>query len=156
MGPRLWADGAWLRDGARAAELVQEVFRRAWQARDRYQENGAGRAYLLRIADRLVCDLGRKSGREVTLDECGWRELEPIGSGAEPSAMMQCCEAREALHAALDTLSPVQRRVLLLRYYGDLTFAEIAETLGSPLSTVLSHGRRGLLALRKVMTEDPS
>jgi DNA-directed RNA polymerase specialized sigma24 family protein len=41
---------------------------------------------------------------------------------------------------------------LLLRYYGDLDFAVIAEIMGC-LNTVLSHGRRGLLALRKILAD---
>ena len=51
-----------------ADDLTQEVFFRAWKARRRYREQGSARAYLLRIADRLVCDRGRKAGREITLD----------------------------------------------------------------------------------------
>jgi RNA polymerase sigma-70 factor (ECF subfamily) len=159
---------AWIRDYGRvvrsyvlalvrredvADDLVQEVFRRAWQARDRYQENGTPRAYLLTIADRLICDQSRQAGREVTLDAARWQEIEPIQVQDEPAVAMCRDEARAALYAALDSLTPVQRRVLLLRYYGEMTFAEIAESLGSPLGTVLSHCRRGLLAIRKIMTE---
>ena len=48
-----------------ADDLTQEVFFKAWQARDRYREQGAARAYLLRIADRLVCDLHRKRKRRA-------------------------------------------------------------------------------------------
>src|SRR5262245_45268717 len=133
-----------------ADDLVQEVFRRAWQARDRYQENGSPRAYLLRIADRLVCDFYRRSSREVTLDEQSWQEVEPCQAGNEPSVAACRGEARQALQTALDMLSPTQRRVLLLRYYGDMAFAEISESLQIPLGTVLSHCRRGLIALRKI------
>ena len=50
--------------------------------------------------------------------------------------------------AVLGELSPLQQRVLLLRYYGQLSFAEIAEIIGCPLNTALSHCRRGLEALR--------
>ena len=62
-------------------------------------------------------------------------------------------EARRELEAAMELLTAAQRRVLLLRYYGDLSFAEIAETMGCPLSTALSHCRRGLLALRQIIAE---
>ena len=53
---------------------------------------------------------------------------------------------------ALDQLSVPQRRVLLLRYYGDMSFEEIAATLECPLNTALSHCRRGLLALRRLLS----
>src|SRR5438105_1148494 len=60
-----------------ADDLVQEVFQRAWQARERYRDQGHERAYLLRIADRLVVDRSRRRMREVNVDEATWREVEP-------------------------------------------------------------------------------
>ncbi len=137
-----------------AEDLVQEVFRRAWQARERYAELGSPRAYLLRIADRLVCDQGRRAHREITLDDAAWCEVEPLDRAATPSDPLVHSEAKAALAAALATLTATQRRVLLLRYYGDLSFEEIAATLECPLNTALSHCRRGLLALRRIMTEN--
>ena len=136
-----------------ADDLTQEVFCRAWQARSRYREQGNARAYLLRIADRLVCDHGRKAGREVTLDEQTWHQIEPVSRVAEPSRAVAQAETVGQLAAALDRLSPAQRRVLLLRYYGELTFAQIAAIIDCPLSTTLSHCRRGLSALRKLLVE---
>lgn len=136
-----------------ADDLCQEVFRRAWQAKDRYVEKNAARAYLLRIADRLVCDLGRKTRHEVQLDDEGWRQVEPAGAESGPADLLSHGEARQELAAALECLSPVQRRVLLLRYYGNLSFQEIAQSLDCPLATALSHARRGLLALRKLLVE---
>lgn len=137
-----------------AEDLTQDVFLRAWRARRRYREQGHARAYLMRIADRLVCDLGRKAGRELNLDEQRWQQIEPAGRTAEPSQRLVRAEAAGRLAAAMEDLSPAQRRVLLLRYYGDLTFAEIAEIIDCPLNTALSHCRRGLLALRKLMVEN--
>lgn len=136
-----------------ADDLCQEVFRRAWQAQHRYQEQGTPRAYLLKIADRLVCDWSRKAQREVQLDDEGWRQVEPAGASPDPADLLSHGESRRELAAALECLSPPQRRVLLLRYYGNLSFQEIAQALDCPLSTALSHARRGLLALRKLLVE---
>jgi DNA-directed RNA polymerase specialized sigma24 family protein len=44
---------------------------------------------------------------------------------------------------------------LLLRYYGQLGFAEIADEIRCPLSTTLSHCRRGLETLRAILVEKP-
>lgn len=136
-----------------ADDLTQDVFRRAWQARASYREQGTPRAYLLRIADRLVIDRARKSKPEVQLDDTGWLAAEPPDVEPAPSAGLIMSEARRELDAAMEMLTVAQRRVLLLRYYGDLSFAEIAETMDCPLSTALSHCRRGLLALRKIVIE---
>ncbi|HZL90802.1 MAG TPA: RNA polymerase sigma factor [Pirellulaceae bacterium] len=135
-----------------ADDLAQEVFRRAWQAHDRYQDRGRQRAYLLTIADRLACDRARRLGVEVTVDGDAWRTIEPAESD-RPLDQLTERESEEELAQALEQLSPVQRRVLLLRYYGEMEFAEIAAAIGCPLSTALSHCRRGLLALRKLLAE---
>ena len=136
-----------------ADDLVQEVFCRAWQARGRYREEGTARAYLLRIADRLVCDRARRSGREVNLDAESWRRIEPVQRQGEPADGLVQEETFRQLAAALDSLSPPQRRVLLLRYYGELSFAQIAGILKCPLSTALSHAHRGLTALRRLLVK---
>ncbi|MEU6365219.1 SigE family RNA polymerase sigma factor [Streptomyces sp. NPDC046931] len=57
-------------------------------------------------------------------------------------------ERRAAVMEALAALSARQRTVLVLRYWEDLTEAEIAELLGCSLGTVKTHVRRGLTALR--------
>jgi RNA polymerase sigma-70 factor (ECF subfamily) len=143
---------AMVRNDAEADDLAQEVFRRAWKARDRYREQGTARAYLMRIADRLVYDRSRQDRNEVNLDSQTWERIEPM-SGDQPSDRLDQTETRHQLAAALDRLTPVQRRVLLLRYYGQMSFTQIAESIPCPLSTALSHCRRGLLALRELMAE---
>ncbi len=135
-----------------ADDLLQEVFRRAWEARNRYRETGAARAYLLRIADRLLCDRARRSGREATRDASAW-ELHEDANSVSPAEAAVLSEQRRRLAEALAELSSQQQRVLLLRYYGNMDFADIAQTVGCPLSTALSHARRGLLALRKRFAE---
>jgi len=139
-----------------ADDLTQEVFCRAWQARGRYREEGTARAYLLRIADRLVLSHHRRSGREVNLSEEAWKQIEPSERAAAPADTLAQAEAFRQLASTLESLSPPQRRVLLLRYYGELSFAEIAAIMECPVSTALSHCHRGLLTLRKILVEtDP-
>lgn len=137
-----------------ADDLLQEVFRRAWEARQRYQETGLAKAYLLRIADRLCCDWARRYGRERSMEQEHW-EKHVSDSTRDPIATAVLSEDQIRLREALNELSALQQRVLLLRYFGDLSFAEIAETVGCPLNTALSHARRALLALRKKLVEVP-
>ena len=137
-----------------ADELAQEAFFRAWQARHRYHEEGYARAYLIRIADRLVCDYIRRLGHEVQVGDEQWKQVEPASRGAEPDNALLQHESVEQLQAALERLSPAQRRVLLLRYYSDMSFAEIASVMGCPLGTALSHCRRGLQMLRSQLVEN--
>jgi len=137
-----------------ADDLAQEVFCRAWQSRERYREQGHTRSYLLRIADRLACDRIRRKKPEETLSEAGWRDREPWSDSGDPVSAAVESEVAERLHAALGQLTPIQQRVLLLRYYGQLTFDEIARTIGCPLNTALSHCRRGLEMLRRQLAEE--
>jgi RNA polymerase sigma-70 factor, ECF subfamily len=157
----------WVREHARAVrgyllgmvrrsdvvdDLLQDVFQRAWQARERYRDEGHERAYLLRIAGRLIIDRSRQLGREINVNDVKWQEVEPAADGEIPLDELTRHETNEELTAALDQLTPGQKRVLLLRYFGDLTFEEIADTLDCPLGTALSHCRRGLMTLRKLLT----
>lgn len=144
---------AMLRRPDLADEIAQEAFFRAWQARHRYREEGNARAYLMRIADHLVCDHARRLGYEVQVSQEQWKEVEPACAKGEPADAMVREEARRQLAAAMRRLSPAQRRVLLLRYYGDLSFAEIASVMGCPLGTALSHCHRGLKTLREELVE---
>jgi RNA polymerase sigma-70 factor (ECF subfamily) len=145
---------AMVRDVHAVDDLLQEVFCRAWQARDRYAEQGTARAYLLRIADRLVCDRGRVVQRERPMHPEQWAQFEPAAGDGPPLAGLLEVEGRRQLHEALDALSEPQRRTLLLRYYGDLEFHQIAQIMECPTNTVLSHARRGLLALRRLLVEE--
>jgi RNA polymerase sigma-70 factor (ECF subfamily) len=144
---------ALVRDRDVAEDLLQEVFCRAWQARERYADRGKERSYLLRIADRLACSRGRRAKREQVLGTAEWRQIEPAEVEGHPWDGLQQAETRRQLAAALDALSEPQRRTLLLRFYGSMEFSEIAKTLDCPLNTALSHHRRGLLALRQLLQE---
>lgn len=134
-----------------ADDILQEVFQRAWQAQDRYRDEGHERAYLLRIADRLVIDHSRRRRQEVNIDATQWSELEPEARTEGALDKLARTELSGEIAAALDQLTHAQQRVLLLRYFGDLSFEEISATLGCPLGTALSHCRRGLAALKKLL-----
>lgn len=151
---------ALVRDRHVAEDLLQEVFCRAWENRGRYQELGRERGYLLRIADRLVRDRARGSRGAAcfsagSLDAPSAEWMEPADETELPLAMLARLEAERELRSALDLLSDAQQRTLLLRYYGDLEFHEIAEQLGCAVGTALSHARRGLLTLRKLLAKEP-
>ncbi len=137
-----------------AEDLTQDVFCRAWEARASYQEQGKGLAYLLRIADRLVCRRWRRRKPVANLDEEGWKCHEPASPTVPPVDVAATAEQMALLARAMERLSPIQQRVLLLRYYGQLDFAEIAEIMEIPVSTTLSHCRRGIEALRKLLGPD--
>jgi RNA polymerase sigma-70 factor, ECF subfamily len=138
-----------------ADDLLQDVFHRAWKARDRYRDDGKERSYLLSIADRLACDRWRRVGRERTVGDDAWRAEAPASGDPSPAEALDRSESKTMLNDALEQLSEPQRRTLLLRYFGQMEFHEIGRLLDIPLSTALSHARRGLMALRRLLTEKP-
>ena len=111
-------------------------------------------AYLLRIADRLVCKWWRRRNPVANLDKEGWNDHEPASPTATPLDLAATAEQMALLTNAMKRLSPIQQRVLLLRYYGQLNFAEIADITEIPLCTALSHCRRGIEALRTLLGPD--
>jgi RNA polymerase sigma factor (sigma-70 family) len=61
---------------------------------------------------------------------------------------------RFTAHTALGTLPARQREALVLRYYGDLSEAQIASTMGISRGAVKSHATRGMSSLRAVLERE--
>jgi RNA polymerase sigma factor (sigma-70 family) len=76
-------------------------------------------------------------------------ERQPVGAGSDEPVLL-AEEHREVL-AALGGLGRRQREVLVLRYWSDLSEADIAETLGISRGTVKSTASRALTALQKAL-----
>ena len=134
-------------------DLYQEVFGRALEAQTSYQERGHARAYLIRIADRLVVDHFRREKQEINIEYDNWPHGVAAQGTLEPGMHLERQETIRQLRVALHALTGEQRRVLMLRYYGNLKFKEIAETMNCPLNTALSHCRRGLQTLHGLLKE---
>lgn len=138
-----------------ADDLLQETLCRAWENRDRYHDSGTERGFLLRIADRLLMDHFRRTKRRRTesLPEEIVNDQRRTTQSSQSNTLSTISEQETtvAVHAALAQLTDTQRRVLLLRFFGQLGFAEIASTIGIPLGTALSHCRRGLESIRNLL-----
>jgi len=149
-----------------AEELVQEVFVRLVKSIHAYEEDGRFEAWLFRIAANLVRDQARRGRRSPIvghLDE-GWNEEDghhqdvrtPLLAAQDgPDRGLVLTEEITRLQTALDTLPVEEREVVMLRHYTDLSFAEIAALMGTPLGTALARSHRGLAKLRKIMEVSP-
>lgn len=116
-------------DLARAQELTQETFLRAYQALLKGERWDNPRAWLYRVASRLATDDYR---RRKLLQWLPLRDKEP---NPAPGVGDLTAE-RLAVQAALDQLSPKYRIPLLLYVYQEWTVAEVAEALGLSVSAV--------------------
>jgi RNA polymerase sigma factor (sigma-70 family) len=98
--------------------------------------------------------------RQIVVNTCrsGWRKWGArVSVGDMPELVQQpatdAVDDRELVRQALDRLPARQREVLLLRYYEDLSEAEIATRLGCAPGTVKSSAARALRALRDMLPE---
>lgn len=137
-----------------ADDLSQEVFLRAWKGLDLYAEQGEAKAYLMKIAYRVVCNAKRRRTMEVNVDDETWTAVEPVDAKADPARNVHQTELNATLSAVLDQLSEAEKKVLTLRYFGEMKFNEIADLIEMPLNTVLSHARRGLARMRDIMQKN--
>lgn len=120
-----------------AEDVVQAAFT---SAHDRWQQVADPAAYLRRAVLNLVKDGQRRRFRLVAaLQRSGGPSVELPPEVDETWGL-------------IERLPWPQRAVVVLRYYDDLPFAEIAEALDRPESTVRSDHRRALAGLRKALS----
>jgi RNA polymerase sigma-70 factor (ECF subfamily) len=139
-------------DGALAEDVVQEAFLGAWRNASRYVEGrGSVKTWLLSIVHHRAVDALRRRRPTTELPD---REEAPPPALTLPDVWAEVSGRidAEAVRGALGSLSDVQREALELAYFGGLTQQEIAARTGTPLGTVKSRMRLGLLAMRRALT----
>jgi len=137
------------RNAADAEEAAQDGFVKAWRALGRFREGSPFRPWLLRIVANEASNRRRSAGRRAGLALRAAAE-EPWGGAApSPEVALLTAEQRTTLLAAVEGLPDEQRDVVALRYFLDLSEAEVAETLGIPPGTVKSRTSRALERLRE-------
>jgi RNA polymerase sigma-70 factor (ECF subfamily) len=124
-----------------ARDVVQEAFAQALRDRHQYRGDGPLAAWVWRIAVRTALDQ-RRNGRELTLDE-----LAADASAPSP-------ERDPALAQALQTLAPRRRLIVFLRYFADLTYAEIAAICEISQGTVAATLAQARDDLSKALTSE--
>lgn len=137
--------------GGEAEDVVQEVFLHVWRAAASFDAaRGSVLAWLLvatrsRAIDRLRARRPASSRGEL-------RRLDDVPESAAPGDVELDSAARQwesLCLAAIGELPPEQRRVLELAYFEGLTHTEIAEKTATPLGTVKTRARLGLMKLRE-------
>ena len=117
-----------------ARDVVQEAFAQALRDREQYRGEGSLAAWIWRIALRVAVR-SRRNGRELTLNEL-------IETAPLPSP-----ERDPLLAEALKRLSPQRRLIVLLRYFADLPYTEIAslcEISEGTVAATLAHAHADL------------
>jgi RNA polymerase sigma-70 factor (ECF subfamily) len=142
-----------LRSDQLAEELHQQTWLSVLEHLDRFDGSGGPggfKAWLFRIATNKANDLWRSKGREKNAKE-GLR-LVTEGQGPDAAAAPETAEQVDRLRWAIDQLPEAQRQVLLLRYYSEMKFVEIAEMLGCPLNTALGRMHKAMTKLKELLS----
>jgi RNA polymerase sigma-70 factor, ECF subfamily len=146
-----------------AEDAAQEAFVTAYRALGTWRGDGPFGAWLARIATRIAV---RRAGkrrpvawidpRPIADETGGGRDrvgeaalASALGSTPDPAQLAVRAERAAGIRAAVAGLEEPYREVLVLRFFSDLSLAEIAAQTDRPLGTVKTHLHRGLQRLRR-------
>ena len=138
--------------------MAEELHQQTWlsvldhiERFDPASSAGGFKAWLFRIATNKTNDHWRSKGRERTATE----GLKLVTDEELPAAgdRLESTEEQEKLKRAIQLLPDAQRQVLMLRYYSNLKFVEIAQLLGCPLNTALGRMHKATQKLKTLMEE---
>jgi RNA polymerase sigma-70 factor, ECF subfamily len=148
--------------GTDADDLTQEVFIKMYRTLNSYDvERGAFMTWVTTVTRNLLVDHFRKTRQDRVTDSLDTPQSEqddamPLGEripdkGPSPDTKVQSREAKEAVHLALQRLSPELREALILRDLQDMDYREIATVLRVPEGTVKSRINRGRAELARLL-----
>jgi RNA polymerase sigma-70 factor, ECF subfamily len=141
-----------------AEDVAQESFVTAYRSLASWRGDGSVRAWLAQIATRQALRAAARRSRPTSLDgnvADGDRiERIELAETPDPSAAMTAADTAAQVREAVTNLPEPYRETIALRYFGELSIDEIAQTLDRPVGTVKVHVHRGLERLRAVLVEE--
>ncbi len=149
---RLVFGTAYLMTGSKeeAEDVLQEVFASLWQARDKFDPSRAKLStWLHRVTvNRCVDKYRKKRLAPLSLERAALESRSP-GCEELPEDALDTKQRREKLIGAIDALDSKHRAVVVLRYFSEQPYSEIAEVLGIPLGTVKSRINQAVRLIRE-------
>jgi RNA polymerase sigma-70 factor (ECF subfamily) len=148
VGPLYGSIRRIVRDPAQSEEVTQEVMVELWRSAARYSpERGSVLTFAMTLAHRRAVDRVRSAQASADReDHVGRRDVaRPFDEVAEQVTTRL---EQEQVRRCLGTLTELQRESVVLAYYGGRTYREVGELLDTPLGTVKTRLRDGLIRLR--------
>lgn len=147
----IFQHAAWiLKDWEEAIDVSQDVFIRAMREPRFFDEDFKMKAWLYRVTSNLCFNLVRDRRRRNAILDSVPRHL---GDDPHQTDIVFHNQQQKQILFALDHLTEDHREILMLRYYSDLSYAEISESLGIKLGTVMSRLSRARGQLMEVLDE---
>jgi RNA polymerase sigma-70 factor, ECF subfamily len=141
-----------------ARDVCQETFLRAFRALPGFRGQAKFSSWLYRIALNLCRDWIRRERRAAIVQPPEDVDLMDLAAAAEPSESIEDLVARKDMMRLVEQvmarLPDDQRTAIVLKEYHGLTFQEIAELLGCPLSTVKTRLYQGLSVVRRELAKN--
>lgn len=148
-----------VKDREQAEDIFQETFVKAIMTikQGRYTDSGKFSAWISRIAHNLIIDFYRQEKAENTIstdsdvtDMLNRRDL--AENNIEDRLVSE--QIQEDVRRIIDALPESQREVLMMRYYRDMSFKEIAEATNVSINTALGRMRYAILNMRRIAQEN--
>ena len=149
-------------DAALAEDVFQNTFLQVHLKRGLYEDGRPVRPWLYSIATHQAVDALRKAGRHPTISldlrgSSGGGDSDPsalvdllVGANAGPLAELQGEERKEWVRIAIERLPDALKQTLILAYFQDLKYREIAEIQMIPVGTVKSRLHAALAKLQEM------
>lgn len=135
-----------------AEELLQELFTKVWERREQLDPLQSFKAYLYRIAERLVYDHYRRLTREAKLERDFVLVSTELYNPIEESLHIK--EGRRLVQQALDHLPKQQRRVFTLCKLEGRSYEEVSKLLGISTASINTHISRASKTVRKFILKN--
>ena len=140
-----------VRDPAQSEEVTQEVMVEVWRTAVRFDpDRGSARTWILTMAHRRAIDRVRSEQASRNRTERVAHQ-QHARSFDEVSERVELDIEHEQVRTALSTLTELQRQAVELAYYQGFTYREVADLLGTPLGTIKTRMRDGLIRLRDAL-----
>ncbi len=129
-----------------AEEAMQETLIKVWKGIKKYNEEQKFASWLFTIAHNCAMDFLRIKKHDSQVTE---EDPDNLPGYENPARQIEKEELKIMIAKTVETLPVQQKEVFLLRIEGDFSFKEIAQIMGSPLNTVLSHMNYAVKKIRK-------
>jgi RNA polymerase sigma-70 factor, ECF subfamily len=134
-----------------AEDLTQDVFLKIFKSLNTFDRRANFQTWLISVSRNLCIDHYRsvRKERETMNRDVDPSDLSPVSTTASPYAQIELRDRVTLLRLALDKLAPTLRTAVMMRDIQEMTYQEIADSLGLPEGTVKSRINRGRTELAR-------
>lgn len=149
-------------DRENSEDVTSEFFIKLWTLADRYQPGNGHKGWMATIARNMAIDYIRAHKREILVDPVPDLVGDEAGSSTANSAQAYTMQQTAApdrvedevlgqitIEEVLKQLNPAEVQIINMKILGDMTFKEIAATLGIPMGTVTWRYQNAMNKLRR-------